>query len=211
MIRFLGAVGAALIAMTPLAFAQSCDTNELLGGRGGACLISVKQTTTGSIRTIRPAGAVETTRPVVYSGVSGAPVTSVQKAAGVAVVRGSSQPAPVPVAVVAEAPPTCRFKVRRLTNRRDGEPRFDVCVDDLAALDSREGVEALYNRLSQTAATACPADGRRFTQRLRRLCALSVLEETIEASGIEQLALYHARLRSRDFAERVAIVGPEPR
>lgn len=209
MIRFLGAVGAALIAMTPLAFAQSCDTNELVGGRGGACVISVKQTTTGSIRTIRPVGSVETTRPVVYSGVAGVPVTSIEKATGVTVVRGSSHPALAPAAIVKEAVPTCQFKVRRLTNRRDGEPRFDICVDDLAALEKREGVEALYNRLSQTAFQACPADGRRFTQRMRRQCALSVLDDTIAAAGIEQLALYHARLRSRDFAERVAIVGPE--
>ncbi len=211
MIRFLGAVGAALIATTPLAFTQSCDTVELLGGRGGACLISVKQTTSGSVRTIRPVGATESTRPVVYSGISGAPVTSVQKPVGVTVVRGSSAPAVTPATVTTKAAPTCRFKVRQLTNRRDGERRFDVCVDDLAVLDTREGVEALYDRLSNTALAACPADGRRFTNRLRRLCVQGVLEDTIEASGIEQLALYHARLRSSDFAERVAIVGPEHR
>ena len=211
MIRFLGAVGAALIAIAPLAFSQSCDTGELAGGRGGACVISVKQTTSGQVRTIRPLGSSDATKPRVYSGVAGGTPASIESVSGVTVLRGASKAAPMPVATPEETEPVCRYKIRRLTNRRDGERRYDVCLDDLAALNTTAGLEEVYGRLADAAVAACPRDGKRFTRRAQVRCARSAINEAVAASGIEQLALYHARLRSRDYSERIAIVGPEPR
>lgn len=209
MIRMLGALGAALIALAPHGFSQTCDNSELAGGRGGACVISVTQTRSGPVRAVRPVGSGTDTRPVVYRGVGGLNAAEIEKTAGVTVIRRAEVERADPRnAGQEEARPTCRYRVRRLSNRRDGERRFNICIDDLAIVNTSEGVEALYARLQTTARAACPRDGRRFTERAQRRCIQGVMERTIEASGIEQLALYHGRVRSRDFDERVAIVGP---
>lgn len=210
MVRLLGAIGAALIVLAPLAFGQSsCGNTELLGGRGGACVLSVTKTETGPVRVYRPAPlAEEETRPIVYSGISERGTAQSVGQAGVTVIRGAAA-APVEPKSVAVEKPFCRYLVRRLSDRRDGARRYDVCIDDFGGLKTEDGLEVVYDRLVRTADAACEKDDRQPLARQKRICMQILLDEAIRNSGLEDLALYHARRRSRLYSDRLAIVGPE--
>lgn len=202
-VRILGAIGAALFAIAPFAFAQSgCANSELLGGNGGACVIEVTHTSDGAVRTYRPLGATDDTKPTVIYGVK----SSTGAVGGVNVLRG----APAEPKIIKPAPKaTCRYSVIRLSDRRDGDGRYRVCLDDVAKLETREGLEATYERLLRAATAACPKGRKRFTERGQSRCVRDAMDDAIYNSGLEQLALYHARRRTGIFRERLIIVGPE--
>ncbi len=203
MIRLLGAVGAAIIAVAPFAMSQSfdssCDTGELEGGQRGPCVLSIQTTPAGGLE-VRRAQVRMPSKAKVYYGVT-------PDAADVAVIRGVVSASPA-LAPAAQQKPVCAYDIRRVEDRIDGQRRFNVCVDDVSALKTPEDVEQLYSRIERAAEMACPRDGRRVSSSAQRRCIRSVLRNTIDAAGIEELAMHAAVERGRDTTQRVAIVGP---
>lgn len=210
----------------------ACETGELAGASAtnGPCVITRDGRAVETIsidgrdvKIYRPAsklaaspvpGAVSKPGPKV---ISVATPPKVDRQNGVVIYRGAvSAPQAVravPLATRIErakpAPkPTCRVALIRRADRRDGDRRYDVCVDDLDALSDPAEVRALYGRVVRAATLACPIDGRRISRRGQRQCIRDLTDEAVGASGIAPLALYHEQFRRSRFDNRIAIVGP---
>lgn len=108
----------------------------------------------------------------------------------VTTVRPAPRPLPAPAPRPAPVPATCDFAYKKISDTRDGRPRYNVCYSDLKPITGATA-DSLYSRIRTAARRACRSHGFSIYG-ASRSCERDAIYDAIVDVNLPALDRYYA-------------------